>query len=67
MNIQRNFQDIKKGEKVIGQIDRTYSDEIYVILPCGYSQRFWIDLTDEQAIKRCEHMKKLGIETNLDQ
>lgn len=43
------------------EVDRTFADTIKVTLPCGYTQKFWVDITDEEAIKRCEKMKKLGI------
>lgn len=42
-------------------VDRTYANTIDVILPCGYRQKFWVDLTDQQAIERAQQMKDKGI------
>jgi hypothetical protein len=42
-------------------VDRTYADTIKVILPDGYTQRFWVDITDQQAIEKCMKMKEQGI------
>jgi hypothetical protein len=42
-------------------VDRTYADTIKVTLPCGYTQKFWVDIDDRQAIERCFKMKEEGI------
>lgn len=60
---QRNYKEIHGNKKVLGYIDRTFSDDIAVKLPCGYMQRFWHDLTDSEALRRCIKMKSLGIES----
>lgn len=42
-------------------VDRTFADTIKVVLPCRYRQRFWVYITDEEAIRRTFEMKDLGI------
>lgn len=42
-------------------IDRTFADAIKVTLPNGYKQKFWVDLTDQEAIKKCEFMQEIGV------
>ena len=61
-----NLADAERNCKPVvpmikAEIDRTYADTIKVTLPCGYTQKFWVDITDEEAIRRTKRMKKLGI------
>jgi len=61
---KRDYYPVKDNDKfLIAEIDRTYADDISVRLPCGYLQRFWVDITDTEAIARCEEMKRLKIES----
>jgi hypothetical protein len=49
--------------KRIPAVSRFYADTIHVVLPCGYRQKFWHDLSDTQAIYRTAIMKKRKIKT----
>ncbi len=60
-NIHRSYYQVYDGSVFIGSVDRTFADDIAVILPCGYSQRFWIDCSDKEAIARCNEMKLAGL------
>ncbi len=60
----RDYYDFERDGKVVAEIDKTYADEISVKLPCGYHQRFWMDYSDEEAVKVCEKMKADGIESS---
>jgi hypothetical protein len=42
-------------------VDRTFADTIDVVLNDGYRQKFWVDLTDTEAIERCLKMRSEGI------
>ncbi len=59
----RNYKEVKMNDKVRGYIDKTFSDEISVKLPCGYKQRFWRDGSDEAKILTTEYMKAVGIDS----
>ena len=59
-----NYYDFKIDNKIVASIDRSYADAIYVELPCGYSQRFWADFTDEQAVDQTKLMKKKKIKSS---
>lgn len=61
---QRDCYPVTENGILIGYISRTFNNEIYVQLLCKYSQRFWVDITDLEAIKRCEEMKKAKILTS---
>jgi len=59
---ERDYKEVKiKGK--IGFIDRTFSDDIAVKLPCGYLQRFWANYSDEKALEVTNQMKSEGIES----
>ncbi len=60
----RDYYNFMKHGKVVAQIDRTYSDEISVILPCGYKQRFWGRDTDYEAVQTTLKMKDLGVDSD---
>ena len=61
--MKRYFKEVRINGKIRGYVDRTFADEIYVKLPCGYSQRFWTDGSDESKVLTTEHMKAFGIES----
>jgi hypothetical protein len=63
MKIHRKYYEYKPDGLIEAYIDRTYADEVAIILPCGYFQRLWIDCTDKEALKRVENMKKEGIKS----
>ena len=45
------------------QISRAYSDEVCVMLPCGYRQRFFTtEKEDTELIEICKTMKDKGVE-----
>lgn len=58
---QRNYQPFFKDGKEIAQIDRTFSDDVSVKLSCGYYARFWMNLTNEEAVKRAIKLKNLKL------
>lgn len=64
-NITRNYYEYKPDGEIVAFIDRTYVDEIVIVLPCGYFQRFWIDCTDKQALTRVENMKQEGFKSAI--
>ncbi len=60
----RNYYDFHKHGKVVAQVDRTYANEILVLLPCGYRQRFWGKDTDNEAVRTTLKMKDLGVDSD---
>ena len=60
----KSYYPVKKDGEIIGFINRMFTDDVSVKLVCGYKQRFWIDITDEDAISRCHKMKQLKINSD---
>lgn len=58
---ERNYKPFLENGKEVAKIDRTFSDDISVKLSCGYCQRFWIGVSDTEAVSRIRSMKKSGI------
>lgn len=56
--VKRKYYPYFKEGVEVCQIDRTFSDEIAVRLPCGYFQRFWYDYTDSEAYEAILKMKE---------
>ena len=47
------------------KVSRTFADEVKVILPCGYTQRFWdIAAMDTDLVQRTRLMKSQNIKSN---
>lgn len=59
----RDWKEVTDTNGAIAFVDRTREHEIAVILQCKYSQRFWVHISDEEAIERTKTMNKLKIQT----
>ena len=56
------FHEARDKNNLVGYINRECEGTIDTILPCGYRQKFWHELTDLEAVERCKLMKIKGIE-----
>jgi len=59
----RDWKEVTDKNGSTSFVDRTREHEIAVILECRYSQRFWVDISDNQAIDRTKTMKERKIQT----